>query len=169
MGWKWQVLQDMVYLSIHQAPICSLGCNGEAEVGVRLTLQRPLLVVIVIAIFVWGTPSCHFDTSNFWDTLHVGHYQGMGRGGRFLGNVPSLLFFFFFSSQGLFLGVPFNPLETVRIIKLGKWLISCNTLYGFSGIYQLGRSLLQEIGQMHLGYCHCSSLDLLCSILGSKP
>ena len=42
----------------------------------------------------------------------------------------------FFSSLKLFLGMPFNPLETIWITKFRKGLISCDTAW-LDEIYQL--------------------------------
>lgn len=72
----------------------------------------------------------------------------------------------FFSSQGLYLGVPFNPLEIIWIAKLRKGLSSCNTAWPQWDLSV--RSPLQETGQMDLGYLHCSYLGLHCSAPGPQ-
>ena len=61
----------------------------------------------------------------------------------------------FFHSQGLYLGVPFNPLEIIWITKLRKGLSSCNTAWPQWDLSV--RSPLKETGQMDLGYLHCSA------------
>lgn len=79
-------------------------------------LQKPIINGGGHSDFVLGTSKVTL-TPGTSDIL-----RGMppGSQGESLGNGTSL----FFSSQGLFLGVPFSPVETIKIAKFRKRLIS---------------------------------------------